>query len=96
MVAALGGVVTNLPARRTVELEARPTTTAVVPARVDVHHHHHTELEPSRPLMVFAAWLVAIGLFAVTAPVYGFVFALVTFALLVVVNQTGWRWARRQ
>jgi hypothetical protein len=62
---------------------------------VDLHVHHHAP-PPSRALMVFAAWLAALGVLGLTAGgVVTGVFALTTFAVLVVANQAGWSWVRR-
>lgn len=63
--------------------------------RAEVHVVHHG-LEPSRALMVFTAWLVALGVLGLTAGgVVTGVFATVTFAVLFIANQAGWAWVRR-
>jgi hypothetical protein len=61
----------------------------------ELHVVHHAP-PPSRALMVFAAWLAALGVLGLTAGgIVTGVFALTTFAVLVVANQAGWSWVRR-
>lgn len=62
--------------------------------RAELHVVHHTP-PPSKPLMGFAGWLVAIGVLAPFSPSLAFVFAICSFALLIVANQVGWAWVRR-